>query len=371
MTINKKQIVKIAGTLILYFCVNTSYSQKVDLSSVDKFIKITSNLNDGKQISAEQWNDFDKSTGYKKYAESENKFILNTVQESIKMVFSKTKSTEIDIILGISKDSIAKNIKLMFEKRILTNFIDMNKNYASIKSFRENYDFNAYVEKSKQRLFTFLGTTADSSFKFKTVYFNCMDAEGGNDEDAVYLDFNLVYKMSEEQRINFLAHEFFHNYREKFENQFRRKCDLNSGLDMIQNEGIADMIDKTGGYQDYFTSALHEPELARIMVGLYDQAQEDMEKLQRVILKYTKGEISETQMIDKWLEIAKFNGHAIGCFMANQIIKAGYKNEMIKSFYNPYEFYSLYNKAAQKQNIFQFSDELMNYLKDITKEYYR
>lgn len=48
--------------------------------------------------------------------------------------------------------------------------------------------------------------------------------------------------------------------------------------------------------------------------------------------------------------------------MATQIIKSGYKNEMIKCFYNPYEFYSLYNKAAKKQNVFQFRNEFMTYL---------
>ena len=37
-------------------------------------------------------------------------------------------------------------------------------------------------------------------------------------DDALVIDFNLIYKMTEEQRINFLAHEFFHVYRGHFEN---------------------------------------------------------------------------------------------------------------------------------------------------------
>lgn len=360
------------GLLIICVNSNISFAQTVDLTSVDEFFKVTSILKEGKEISDKQWAAFDNSAGYKKYAESENKFVINTIKASINMAFGNSKLAEKDSILGISKEEMAGNRKLMFQKRILTNYLDMNKNYSSIKSFRENYDFNAFVEKAKQRLFSFLGKPVDTSFRFKTVYFNCMDADGGNEEDAIYLDLNLINKMTEEQRINLLAHEYFHNYREKFENHdFNYKCDLNYGIDMIQNEGIADMIDKTDGYKKYYTYVIKEPELAEIMVNLYNQAPEDLEKLQSWIVKYAKGQISENKMIDKWIEIVKFNGHAIGFFMSNQIVKAGYKHEMLETFYNPYAFFNLYNKAAKKLNTFQLSDEFMNYLRSITKKYYR
>ncbi len=40
-------------------------------------------------------------------------------------------------------------------------------------------------------------------------------------------------------------------------------------------------------------------------------------------------------MIDKLLEVYKFNGHAIGFYMSSQIVKAGFKDEMVINFYNP------------------------------------
>ncbi len=360
------------GLLIICVNRNISFAQTVDLTSVDEFLKVTSILKEGGEISDKQWTDFDNSTGYKKYADLENKFVINTIKASINMAFGNSELAEKDSVLSISKEEMAENRKLMFQKRILTNYLDMKENFASIKSFRENYDFNTLVERSKLRLFTFLGIPFDTSFRFKTVYFNCRDADGSNVEDAIYLDFNLIYKITEKQRINFLAHEFFHNYREKFENHdFNHKCDLNFGIDMIQNEGIADMIDKTDEYKNYYTYVIQDPELAEVMVSLYNQAPEDLVKLQNCIMTYARGEIPEKEMIDEWIEIVKFNGHPIGFFMANQIVKAGYENEMLETFYNPFEFYNLYNKAAKEQNLFQFSDEFMEYLRSITKEYYR
>jgi len=131
------------------------------------------------------------------------------------------------------------------------------------------------------------------------------------------------------------------------------------------------MIDKTDGYKNYYTKVIQEPELAEIMVSLYKQVPEDLGKIQDMILKYAVAEISENELIDEWIKIVKFNGHAIGFFMANQIEKAGYENEMLESFYNPYAFFALYNKAAKKQKIFQLSDEFMAYLRSATEEFYR
>ena len=85
---------------------------------------------------------------------------------------------------------------------------------------------------------------------------------------------------------------------------------------------------------------------------------------------YYKGDVSEKEMVDKLLGIVKYKGQPIGFFMANHIVSSGYKNEMVKTFYNPYEFFNLYNKAAKEQNLFQLSDEFMDYLKGLTKKHY-
>ncbi len=362
----------LVGLFILCTSIHMSIAQTVDLTSVDEFFNITSSLKQGKEVSEEQWKDFDNSISYKKFAESENKFLINTIKSSIQIVFDNGNEAEKDSILNISKKEMAESKTLMMKKLILTNYLDIRDNYDSIKSFRENYDFNALVEKAKQRLSSFLRRPIGSTTKFKPVYFFFLNADGKDGEDAIFVDFNLVYKITEDQRIDFLAHEFFHNYRRKYENHdFNYKCDLNFGIDMIQNEGIADRIDKTEGYKKYYANVLGLPEMVETMVDLYNQAEEDLERLHNLILNYSINKTSEKKMVDEWIEIVKFNGHPIGFFMANQIVSAGYENEMLKTFYNPYEFFNLYNKAAKEQNHFQLSDEFMNYLKDITKEYYR
>ena len=362
----------LTGFLLLFSGINISIAQTADLTSVDEFFKVTSTLKEGKEISAEQWATFDNSSGYSKFAKREDKTLISIIKNSINIVFGNGTKAAKDSILNISQKEMIGNKKLLLKKLILTNYLDINDNYDSIKSFRENYDFNAFVKKAKQRLSSFLDKPIDSTIVFKPVYFFFISADGSHEEDAIYIDFNLVYKITEEQRIDFLAHELFHNYRENYENHdFNYKSDLNFCIDMIQNEGIADMIDKTEGYEKYYTYVIELPEMVEIMTNLYNQAEEDLEKLQNSIIRYSENEISENEMVDDIIEIVKFNGHPIGFFMASQIVKAGYKNEMLITFNNPYKFYCLYNKAAKEQNLFQLSDEFIDYLNGLTNEYYR
>ena len=349
-------------------CVNISisFAQTVDLTSVDEFFKITSILKEGKEITAEQWEGFENSNGYKSLRQSS----ISIIKASINAAFSSNASLERDSILSITQEEMNSNIESLIRKTILVNYLDINDNYESIKSFRENYDFIALVENAKRRLFSFFNKEIDSTIEFKPVYFFFINADGGNGANEISIDLNLIYRKTDEQRADFLAHEFFHNYREKYVNGEYYQNDLAFMIDAIQDEGIADLIDKTDGYRKYFTDIGELPEMVESWVNLYNQAQIDLKKLQDLIIKYAKKEISKDDMVDELIEIVKYRGHPIGFFMANQIVCAGYKNEMLETFYNPYEFYSIYNKAAKKQNLFQLSTEFMSYLKDITKEYY-
>ena len=369
MTIINKNL--LIGLSILFSSINISIAQTVDLTSVDEFFKVTSILKEGKEISTEQWKDFDSSSGYKEFAEREDNALINTIKSSINIVFGNGTIAEKDSILSITQEEMNRNTTMLLKKLILLNYLNMNDNYESIKSFRENYDFNALVEKAKQKLTSFLEEPIDSTTEFKPVYFLFITADGKVKEDGIYVDFNLIYKKTEEQRADFLAHELFHNYREMYVNQdFNYKNYINYFIDAIQNEGIADLIDKTEGYEKYFTDAEESPETVETWVNLYDTAQEDLERVHNLIMQYAKNEISEKEMEKEIQKIVRYNGHPIGFFMANHIVSAGYRNEMLKTFYNPYEFYSLYNKVAKEQHLFQLSNEFMDYLNGLTKEYY-
>lgn len=354
---------KLKFIIILFIIPNLLKAQSIDLSSVDAFFDVTSSLKSGKGISNDQWSNFDNSTVYNQYSNREEKFIINTIKELIQIVFAETKTTEIDSILYISKEEMAQNKELLVKKLFIDNYININDNYGDILLFRNSYDFEGLVNDSKLKLSSFLRHPIDSLTGLKSLYFFFASADAADREDAIIADLNLIYRQTEEQRIELIAHEYFHNYRERFENHdFNYKCDLNYIIDMIQNEGIADMIDKTEGYEKYYSNDFYESDLSTIMVELYNSAEKDLERLHNLIIEYSQNKISTDSMVDGILEIVKFNGHPIGFYMSNQIVSAGYRKQMIETFYDPFEFYKLYNIAAKKNDSFQLSDEFMEFI---------
>jgi len=362
---------RLLTVLSLFSIHQVTFAQTVDLSSVDEFFQVTSTLLNGKEISAEQWRSFDRSSAYREFAERTDSTLINTIRSSIYLAFGNGNPVEKERILNIPQEEMNRHPEEMLQKLILINYLDVNDHYSSLRTFREQYDFQALVEKARDRLRSFLEISPDSVSGLKPVYFLFISADGKNKEEAIYLDFNLIYKKTEAQRADFLAHEYFHNFRERYENHdFNYKNYLNYSLDAIQNEGIADLIDKTGGYGKYFTEAGEPPEMVATWVRLYDQAQEDLERLQQLVMKYAKGEMTEAEMEEEIQDIVRFNGHPIGFFMASHIVSAGYSSEMLTSFYDPNEFYRLYNEAARKQGLFQLSEEFLSYVKGLTGQYY-
>ena len=348
--------------LILLFLIKCSFTfaQNVDLTSVDEFFKIADCLKNGKEVSMEQWHRFDSSAAYSIFSESEDNRISNIVKATMQSVFGN---------LNMKKEF--ENIN-SFELRVKTNYKEINENYSKIKLFRNSYDFESLISNAKSRLQLFLRCESlDTSVKWKPVCFLFLSADGKEMDDALVIDFNLIYKMTEEQRINFLAHELFHVYREHFEkHEFNYANDINFALDMIANEGIADQIDKYMGYKEYYSTIIGEKELAEEFVSLYSKAEQDITTLQKIVVQYADKKIDKNTCVDRLLEIYKYNGHALGFYMSNQIILAGLEQEMLKSFHNPYEFYRLY-LLATNNNGSSLSKDFLSYLKRITEHYYK
>ena len=342
---------------LLFLITSTfTFAQNVDLSSVDEFFKITDKLKNEEEISDNDWNNFEKS---KAYAIFTNKYVIDIAKSSIQNVFGS---------YNINTDNSNNLLKTL----VLANYEEINYNYSSLKTFRDNYDFESLIYNAKSRLQSFLMCELDSSVEWKPVYFLFLNKDGQDRDSAIVIDLNQIYKMTEQQRIDFIAHEFFHVYRSHFENHdFNYANDIYFALDMIANEGIADQIDKYNmDYEQYYSTVIGSQELKDEFINLYENAEKDIEYLQDIIVQYSKNQIDKETCIDKLLEIYKYNGHALGFYMSNQIIMAGLKDEMIKEFHNPYEFFRLYSLTLPKDEKASLNDDFLLFLKAETEQYY-
>ena len=277
---------KILIFLLLIKC-SFTFAQNIDLTSVDEFFKIVDCLKNGKKVNMEQWHQFDSSAAYSIFSDYKDNRISNIVKSTMQSVFG-----------DLNRDKESENL-ISLESLVRANYEEINENYLKIKEFRHSYDFGSLISNAKSRLQYFLGCDSlDASVKWKPVYFLFLSADGMDMDDAIVIDFNLIYKMTEEQRINFLAHEFFHVYRGHFENhEFNYANDINFAIDMIANEGIADQIDKYMGYREYYSSIIGSKELAEEFVSLYSKAEQDITTLQTILLQYADKQIDKNTVL--------------------------------------------------------------------------
>ena len=351
----------IVSFLLILLAFNiSSNAQNVNLSSVDEFLNITALLKNGEEVNMEQWNQLDSSAAYSLFSNFKDNTIPNIV-----------KAVMLDIF-GCSDSKAQTQNGSLLETSVRENYEDIKKNYSEIRKFRDNYDFEYLISNAKFRLQTFLGCDQlDASVKWRPVYFFFLSQDGKELDNAIVIDLNLIYKMTEEERINFLAHEFFHVYRAHFEHhEFNCANDINFAIDMIANEGIADQIDKYMGYDQYFSNFGKSKELASEFKQLYNNAPKDIEYLQTTIAQYAANQIDKDTCIDRLIGIYKYNGHALGFYISNQIIKAGLRDEMIKEFHNPYEFFRLYSLTLPKDEKSSLNDDFLLFLKAETEQYY-
>ncbi|MDR2907867.1 MAG: hypothetical protein LBU91_07770 [Bacteroidales bacterium] len=351
------------GTSIL----NGQQKAAIDLSSVDKFFEIADKVASNKDVSEEDWKDMSKTLGYR------NRFApYKVIPEMLIVAYSNNQQVKRDSILNLSWENTEDFMEELAQITLI-NFLDMKEHQKELKLFRETYDFDAIKNHSMDRLKSFLiYPTVDTLIVFPRIALLCQESEaqynviGGL--PAIIMDFNKFYKDTEEERINFLAHEMFHSYRDNVRTKLANN-DINSylywELSKLQNEGIADLIDKTEDLIKSYGLEGAPQEYIDLFVSSYDNTPQILNDLDVMTRSLINKEISEEQFNEKMEDFFLFNGHANGYYMAKLIKNAGYMDEMLNTFYSPVEFVKLYNKAAQKEQTYMFSDEFIKFVENL------
>lgn len=277
-----------------------------------------------------------------------------------------------DSILNISIEDNMDDDSKIFSKLTLINFMDMRNNWTELKDFRNSYDFNSLKEESKQRLRSFLKDPVDSLIVFPSLSLLCQEADAQSKPQGIVIDFNLFFKQHPtDENVDFLAHEMFHSYRRHFENkEFVRSNNLVRQIDKLQNEGIANMIDKTIHSILQKLIDLGYPEsVVELYHSTYKSTPAKLQTMDSITCSFIHKEISEEEFNKQFKDFCLFGGHPNSLYMSDVIQKAGLKDMMVANFHRPVEFIKIYKKAAQKEGDYAFSNEFIHYLEKLESEY--
>jgi hypothetical protein len=340
---------------------NEQQKPLIDLSSVDKFFEIADQISLNKEISKDEWNDLFSTLGYR--IVGFNRARRDVHQEMLTVAFSDNQQIKRDSILNLSTEDLQDDWTFL-ARLTLINFLDMKENQKELRLFRETNDFDAIKKTSVDRLKSFLIQSVDSLIFFPSIALICNEWGAWFNPSGIAYDLNSYFNGTEEERENMLAHEMFHTYRAKFVN-WNIESYLFQVLNKIQDEGIADLIDKTD--IESFMELGTPQEFIDFFVSTYDNTPQILNDLDVIVRSFINKEISEEQFNEK-VKNFEFSGHANGYYIAKLIRNAGLMDEMLRTFYSPVEFLKLYNKASKKENIYVLSDEFIKFVENLEKE---
>lgn len=306
-----------------------------DFSAMNKIWEIISILERDEEPADDAWVDLTRTPGYAALILHEKYYGLDFLKRNLRLVF---------------KPSLKEELKKASQNRSVRHFLGLREREAEIRDFQARLQ-NPSVKAEAMELLRpwFPAGTLDGQGPVPAsfiVFDN--DARGGYGR----LIFDIIYALEEgEEFIPLFAHEAFHYLRGKSlaydeGDVLLLHQNILWSMDMIQSEGIADQIDKvTTLFEDgsRFASSYARryrenlAETPRILGALDD-----------LFCRLTDDNPDYGKTGQDVRKAVPMSGHPTGYFMTRAILEGLGKEELVRTFNNPFAFFYLYNTAAIK-----------------------
>ena len=354
-----------------------------DISGVREFWKIVEILKTDREPTEEQWQMLFKTPGYGVLIEKE--FGANLFKTYFQAAYMPSQSHVKEELL-----ENAKNATGWFWRNFpgtMLGALDWTlANREVVEAKMHSFETFPYTQKATEEALKYL--PEQSADAFPNVAFIIFNDSRGYDpvvmslndfakEEAEWTpEIHARLKASGRSRhwphVLYFAHEFFHHFRGlKTEFTFPPEGDEDYTLvwliDQIQNEGIADLINVK---QLYVKGALLDG-TAKAEREQNDRAGAALEvaefnELLTGIVDFPKWKYGLSRQVRRTITRS---GHVAGFYMANVILAHFPVERLQKVSRNPFQFFYLYNEAAQEDgNVPQFSTKAIFLIRQLEKK---
>ncbi len=331
-------------------------SVQIDFSGVEKFLELTALLEEDQEPTEEQWDDLFATPGYKILILRE--FNKGFFIERFKLAFMPSKKEALEAKLKEEKGFWAKFLPHFVRAKNQRDLIA--EQVAKLKAL----DFvKTAVDETRE----FLPAQPIEEYPPLSFVIFGPDARGYM---PVVVDVLYAYDRRD-FFISFIAHEFHHYYRNQ---HFPYVQDQNFiwVIDQIQGEGIADQINKGKWFHDKNLYPKYA-EKNRIYLEWYAKSPKiihEMDLLFSAAYDHPEKKMEYGQQLQA---IIPMSGHPTGFYMANLIIEQLGKGTLVKDIGNPFAFFRLYKKAADKKGgkTPNFSEKSILFIRSLEQRYIR
>ena len=329
-------------------------AQTINVEAVTRYWQITDGLRQDKPLTDQAWQDFLEVPGNKVY---------------VRGIFS-------------AKDLVAyrRAIEVVYMPRYdslrQTKLKANSWYYVLVNDYKEREpayrDFVAKVTKDPgtfdqmyQCAYEYLPARAHTKVANLNIYYEALGNDATSQAEGLFYSLRSVREADAVKPGILQGHEMHHQLRPQ--KDFGTIAADDEGLmgviSSMQNEGLADLIDKT-------------PELAvpgdprGIREWALDRAPSFIHQMDSTIQSRARGGVPATGRYYRQLSRGS-NGHLPGFFMSSTIQRNGYVKQLIDAADDPFAFLALYQIAARKDKSHppRFSDASVRYLKQLEHKY--
>ncbi|MCC9071299.1 hypothetical protein LNQ49_06790 [Flavobacterium sp. F-65] len=351
--------------IILVTITTKSNAQTFHMNALDAYWEMIEPLKKGDSLSQETWKKFLSLEPNEIYIKNQgfDKDYLERLRKSIEVVYMPQKAEILKKrVLAIEKDPSSS---------WLTYKVYVYKTHEKeLKDFQQKLVSSDYLSQIYKNSFSWLPTYLQKKDDNVNIYLLGIENDAIAGSGTVIATLWNLYNADKIQTGALLGHEMHHVLRKPFHFKVEKQDEgLMYFLNVVLNEGSADMIDKPSNIANQNTLP-YGLGLTDFLIPQADsivkQANKNIEEMQK-----SNGELFKTEK--DYRNLVKWSsGHNPGYFMADIIVRNGYRNQLLKNIQNPFEFIYLYNKAAHKdsKNPPAFTDESIKYIKMMEKKYW-
>ena len=342
----------------IFSCQEGSFVDKFSSDSAIGILDIGENIRSGNVVDDETWERLFDTEGYRKYlATSRRDVLCSMIKEGVELAYLPDKDAERESLLLLSPD--VNDFRTLMSQ----NICELAKRQDKARRFLKETDFSYLLSRADRLVKRYLPKRAVSGdVSLNDLYLICTIPDASVRDHSVLLDLNLAMDMTEDQIVQLLAHEFFHNYRESVLAD-EPKDSFWKIFNCFEDEGIADLIDK--GDHPEAMYAKYGASFEALYLDEYQNAASTLQKLDSLLPVYqanpVEGEYGPVA------DLLVFNGHPTGYYMTRLICEEGLQKKLIEAFDSPATFAELYNEAASRKNKhggkeYVLSQDMVDYL---------
>ena len=313
----------------------TVHTSCFDFSAMDKIWGIISILERDEEPSEDAWTALIRTPGYAALISHEHHYGLDFLKRNLRLIF---------------KPSRAEELKKVAHDGSVGHFIGLKEKRAALKDFQVRLQNPSVQAKAMELLEPWFpsGSLDDKGKVPASFIVFDKDARGGYG----LLIFDILYALDQgEEFIPLFAHEAFHYYRDKSlayddGNVLMPHQYILMSIDMIQNEGIADQIDKPGSL--FKGGSRFESSYARRYRDNMAETPHILGALDDELCQLMGSNPDYHEIGRNMISAIPMSGHPTGYFMTQAILKTLGTRELTRTFNNPFAFFYLYNTAATK-----------------------